>query len=647
MMRSFLYSIAIVVGLGLFLAACNWVEVEKPAPQARAERRSVVLVTIDTLRADHVGAYGAEGVRTPNLDALAAAGTRFDQAIAPTPITLPSHVSLMTGLYPPGHGVRHNGVFALGSGYQTLAESFRASGYRTGAVVGAVVLASQFGLGQGFDHYDDQVAGPGSSVSGYPERDAKEVTDRALAWLQQGTEPFFLWVHYYDPHAAYRAPEPFATEFAESPYDGEIAYVDQQLGRLLAAADARAGGEALVAVTSDHGEGLGEHGEPTHSVLIYDSVLHVPMILRGPGVPKGATVSEVVSLVDVAPTLSLWAGLAPMPRSHGRDLRRHFDGQSAGEAWAYAESLVARLTMGWSPLYAIRDGRTHYIRSPDPELFDVKSDPAQLRNRFSEPEKAATVALAEKRLESLLGESSVDLEGSMTPLDATTRAQIESLGYALPIEGASADSPPTGLDFDPKQGLPWIEKALAAQDARFAGRLDLAEKWALQVAERFPESQRAHDILTHVYLNTRQYASARPHAEALARLAPHSAEHHARVGLIRLRTDDIPGSVAAFERALVIDPGHIGAHLGVMRKVALGGSEAEAEEHARYVLNHSAREIDYDQVGSIWRAGGQHERAAQVWQAGLGRYPDSSRLQKRLETPRGLDKGLESASKPR
>ncbi len=643
-MRSSSLRLVCLAALPVALLACNRVGL---APAARGgEVPSVLLVTIDTLRADHVGAYGAKDVSTPHLDRLAGEGVRFEQAIAPTPITLPSHASLMTGQYPPRHGVRHNGVYVLGTRHPTLAERFAAAGHRTGAVVGAIVLAEHFGLARGFSHYDDRIAGGGSSLSGFPERRASDVTDRALAWLEQGEGPYFLWVHYYDPHAHYAAPEPHASRFADRPYDGEIAYVDAELGRLLEAVERR-DDDTLVAVTSDHGEGLGEHGEKTHSILLYDSVLRVPLLVRGPGVAAGKVIEDVVSLVDVAPTLLGLSGLDPLPDVEGQDLSKRLltgaapDAGGAARGWAYAESLVAHMTMGWSPLQAIRDRTHHYVHSPNPELFVLDADPQQLEDRLGSGSEGGDqdetlepiVSRARARLASVLhaGAGEQDLPGATarTPLDAQTRAQIESLGYALPIPG---DRPGEGAeDFDPKDGLRWIEKAMAAHDAQFAGRLDLAEAWALEVVERFPESRRAHEILTQVYLRTHRYAEARVHAEALARLAPEWAEHHARVGLARLRTDDLPGAVEAFAAALARDPEHVGAHLGMMLELQLGGSDEQALAHARFVLQRSGREIEYEQVGASWQAGGHPERALETWREGLRRHPSSQRLRARLE----------------
>ncbi|MCP5058821.1 MAG: sulfatase-like hydrolase/transferase [bacterium] len=626
--------LASVLGVALASAlatvGCNRIEILPADPPA-----SVLLVTIDTLRADHVGAYGAEDVGTPVLDRLASEGVRFANAIAPTPITLPSHASLLTGLYPPSHGVRHNGVYRLGSEATTLAEHFGAAGYSTGAVVGAVVLAGQFGLAQGFDHYDDHVRGRQSSRSGYPERRAGEVTDRALAWLKDARDPFFLWVHYYDPHASYEPPEDWAKRFPGRPYDGEIAYVDAELGRLLLGARALGHEAPIVAVTSDHGESLGEHGERTHSVLVYDAVLRVPLILSGPGIPSGSVGEGVVSLVDLAPTLAGLAGLPELVDVEGRDLLTEMGSprpRAEAEGWAYAESLVAKLTMGWDGLHTIRTSDYQYIQSSRPELFDLRSDPDELRDLLGVDASSAALSSgqrrwtedAEQRLASL---AEREIDRPMSVLDEATRAQIESLGYALPTPGAGGA---LAEPFSPRDGLDWIKKALAAHEAQLAGRLDLAEALARDVVDRFPQSQRGHDILTNVYLRTRRWEQAMHHAETLARLAPDWADHHARVGLTRMKTGDVPGAVQAFEQALARDPDHLGAHLGAMHALGLGGPLEDAREHASAVVRLAHQDRVFEELGRVWQANGRAFEARSAWETGLERFPTSERLRQRL-----------------
>src|SRR5713101_4816300 len=339
--------------------------------------RTVVLVSIDTLRADHVGAYGDGQAETPALDAIAREGLVFDAAWSPVPLTLPAHASMLSGRYPPRHGVRANGVHRLAGTVPLVAESFVRGGFRSAAVVGGYPLDARFGLGRGFDLYDDRM--PASSAGAhYPERRGAEVADRAIAWLQQqGTDGrVFLFVHFYDPHADYDPPPPYAARFAGRPYDGEIAYVDAQVGRLRSALEAQGRWrDAVVLVVSDHGEGLGEHGEDTHGMLLYEPTLRVPLVVRAPAVRPGRA-PEAVSIVDVAPTLLALSGLPRLSDADGVSLVGTRDPQRA----LYAETLGPLLDHGWSGLRALRRGRWKLVDAASPELFDLAADPGERRD---------------------------------------------------------------------------------------------------------------------------------------------------------------------------------------------------------------------------------------------------------------------------
>ncbi|MGH7288273.1 MAG: sulfatase, partial [Myxococcota bacterium] len=318
----------------------------------------VVLVTLDTVRADRVGCYGAEGAETETLDAIAARGVRFEFAISPAPITLPSHATLLTGLDPPEHGVRHNAQFRLAAGVPTLAEAMRAGGLATAAFVSAFVLDARFGLARGFDIYDDGL-GLGAEahlLTGVESRTGDRTVDAALAWLERAPERFLLWLHLYDPHATYDPPEPFASRFGPRRYEAEIAFADAQLARLLARVSERWGeGGTLVVVTSDHGESLGEHGEPTHTLGIYDATQRVPLLLAGPGLPAGRVVRDALArLSDVAPTVLALAGLPPLEGASGQSLLSLVGGEPATPRVAWLETLATQLDFGWSPLLGVR-----------------------------------------------------------------------------------------------------------------------------------------------------------------------------------------------------------------------------------------------------------------------------------------------------
>ncbi len=432
---------------------------------AAAPTERIVLITIDTLRADRVGAYGATRAHTPHLDAIGAQGVRFDVALSPVPLTLPAHASLMTGLDPPRHGVRHNSIHRLDASLPTLAERLHDAGYATGAVVGSLVLQRRFGLARGFDAYDDRLeAGRVSGGSGYVERPADLVVDAALSWLAGAPDRFFLWVHFYDPHAAYDPPAGFASAFAQRPYEGEIAFVDAEVGRLLAAIRERWGDEGLLVVaTSDHGESLGEHGEATHGYTIYEATQRVPLLLSGPGLPAGRVAPGPASLTDIAPTLLALAGAAPLPDTDGIDLRPSLEATALRDRSIYMETVATRLDFGWSPLLGLRSGRFKYVRAPRPELYDLSSDPDETRNRArEEPDVTA-------RLDAALGRrlAARPREATGVRLSPEDRARLRRLGYVVPEASASAEELIRVGGADPKD-----EIGLLAELVRARGDLD-------------------------------------------------------------------------------------------------------------------------------------------------------------------------------
>jgi arylsulfatase A-like enzyme len=426
-------------------------------------------VTIDTLRADRVGAYGAERAATRNLDRLAAAGVRFDAAVSPAPLTLPAHASLMTALDPPAHGVRHNGVFRLPAAIPTLAERLREAGHATGAVVGSQVLDRRYGLERGFDRYDDQLTDRVTGGAGWPERRADRVVDAALAMADQLGPRFFLWVHFYDPHMTYDPPAGFASAFSSRPYDGEVAFVDAQLGRLLEGLRARWGEAGLLAVvTSDHGESFGEHGDQTHSYFVYETTQHIPLLFAGAGLPAGRAVAAPVGLVDVAPTLIALAGARPLPETAGRDLSPLLRGGEAGApASAYFETVAPQLDFGWSPLLGLRAGSHKYIRAPRPELYDLASDPGEQRSLAAErPELVAELdAALEARLRASPAHTASPL--ALTP---AAREALASLGYLPSPPGANTGELGKVGGEDPKDRLGVIAEVELANMAMAQGR---------------------------------------------------------------------------------------------------------------------------------------------------------------------------------
>jgi choline-sulfatase len=420
-----------VGALAIIVAVAALFVSRRSPPVALADPPDVLLITIDTLRADRIGAYGYAGASTPVLDALAARGARFAEAIAPTPLTLPSHASILTATTPLKHGARDNVGFVVGPALPTLAEQFHASGYATGAFISGFPLHRRFGLMRGFDHYDDRLTRGGDSARPAPvERRADETVAAATAWLGQppgqAPRPLFLWVHVFDPHAPYDAPAPYGARFSRQPYDGEVAFVDAQIGALLNRLDqARPGRQTLIAVTADHGEGFGEHGEPTHGLFVYDSTVRVPLVFAGPGVPAARVVDPMVRLIDVAPTLLDLSGVAPLANAEGISLRPLLTGHETRPApAAYVESLFGWLCCGWAPLHAWRDDAWKFIDAPRAELYDTSTDPGEVQNLAAS--RGADVARLRRDLEAALsGEAKV----AQGPSPSDARDRLRSLGY--------------------------------------------------------------------------------------------------------------------------------------------------------------------------------------------------------------------------
>jgi arylsulfatase A-like enzyme/Tfp pilus assembly protein PilF len=540
----------------------------------------VVLVTIDTLRADHVGSYGAARAHTPHLDTVAAEGVRFEVAVSPAPLTLPSHASLMTALDPPDHGVRHNAIHRLGDGIPTLAEHLRAASYATAAFVGSLVLDGRFGLTRGFDVYDDAMAGRVSAKVGFAERPADRVVDAALAWLDGAPDRFFLWVHFYDPHATYKPPPGFASAFASRPYAGEIAFTDAHLGRLVGELRERwPEGGTLLVVTSDHGESLGEHGEASHSYSIYDATQLVPLLMSGPGVPRGRAVASPVRLVDVAPTLLALAGADPLPDVAGRDLRPLIDGSEAGERVAYLETLATRLDYGWSPLLGLRTARFKYIRAPRPELYDLRGDPAERRDLAAA--KPEVVARLDRLLSQRLGAAAAPRADARLAvgLGEADRARLRSLGYVAPARAAAAAPSDAVGGPDPKDEIGVLQVLREAQKDTDAGRLGAALERLAGVENG---GTAAPAMRAAIAVATGDYALAERDARSVLGRQPDRPDILIILGRALAGQGRLAEARAAFEAAALLDPGSSTAHTYLGRVYeGLDRPDAAADAYAR------------------------------------------------------------------
>jgi arylsulfatase A-like enzyme/Flp pilus assembly protein TadD len=551
-----------------------------------------VLVTIDTLRADHVGCYGADWASTPTLDALASRGLRFSTAISPAPLTLPSHATLLTALDPPEHGVRANGAFRLEEGVPTLAERFGDAGFSTAAFVSAFVLDRRFGLARGFAHYDDTL-GVQSEDIGVASRPAGESVDRALAWLASAPERFFLWLHLYDPHAPYEPPEPYRTRQLGRPYDGEIAYADAELGRLLAALDARfPDGRTLLAVTADHGESLGEHGEPTHAFSVYDATQRVPLILAGPGVPRGALDERLVRLADLAPTLLALAGLPPLAGGTGASLLPAPAGPNEPEAEprvAWVETLATQLDLGWSPLLGVRTREHKYVRAPIPELYELASDPGETRNLAAERKDVVA------RLDALV-EARAAAQKAVPNLgvDAETARRLESLGYLSASEPAPGAAPLGQVGGpDPKQRMQDLEVLREVLT-------ELKQRRGREALERFaalgPLGFELELLRGEAALLANDLDAARASVQRARQQGPQRASALVLAGRVEEAAGRLDEAEASFREALRQDPEAGAARVGLGRVAEARGDPSAARDQYE-----QARQLRRIEAEALWR----------------------------------------------
>ena len=485
-------ALLLLAGAGA-VAAWFWLRGAPPLIERTAEQ-NVLLVTIDTLRADALGSYGGPAA-TPNLDRLAAAGVRFEFAHAHAVATLPSHASILTGLYPFEHGIHDNAGYRLPEESLTLAAMLRAEGFATGAFVGAFPLDSRFGLDNGFDVYDDRFGyAEGPSDLTIAERPAEAVVEAARTWVESQSGRWFAWVHLFDPHALYSPPPPFDARYAASPYHGEVAYTDHALGPLLDIAGAADARPTLVVVTADHGEALGEHGERTHGLFAYEATLRVPLVVaqigRGLAVPDERAVSaEPVRHVDIVPSVLDALSLPASPALPGRSLLDPAPAEI--EPLSYFEALSASLDRGWAPLRGVLAGRDKYIDLPLPELYDLRADPVESSNLVAG--RAGRV----RELEALLA----DLPAS-DPLErriAETAAVVErlrSVGY----EGGSAPARDIHTQDDDPKRLAHLDDAIhRGVDLYQRGRpREAIEVYREIIAER-PDLELAHRRLAHLH----------------------------------------------------------------------------------------------------------------------------------------------------
>jgi arylsulfatase A-like enzyme/Tfp pilus assembly protein PilF len=474
-------------------------------PQRPASRPNLLLVTVDTLRADRVGFYSDRHVRTPNIDGLAARGAVFMRAFSHCTTTLPAHADILLGATPLYHGVHDNANFVVGEEFLTLAEHLKGSGYATGAFIGGFPLESRFGLDQGFDTYDDRLDRIGPTPGDSWTRRAEAVVSSALAWLDGRKSPWFLWVHLWDPHEPYAPPEPYKTRFADRPYDGEVAYVDAMLGTLFGYLERTGlGRSSIVVLTGDHGESLGEHGEATHGFLAYNATLWIPLVIAHPGLSH-RVIDAPVSHTDIFPTVCQLLGVGNPGRLRGVSLVGAMKGEPAESRPIYFESLTPFYSMDWAPIAGYIDGEEKFIDSPIPEVYDLGEDPAEIVNRAGSvdlaPKKSKLAGLVES-----LGSALADT--TARPSDRETIERLRSLGYAAASPGGGSGRTAFGPEDDAKALMPFYNRSLAALTLFEAGKKREAIEEARAVIAARKNISTAYLNLAHFFKEEGRLAEA-------------------------------------------------------------------------------------------------------------------------------------------
>jgi arylsulfatase A-like enzyme/Tfp pilus assembly protein PilF len=559
----------------------------------------VLLITLDTTRADRLGCYGYSAAQTPALDSLAARGVLCERAFTVAPITLPSHTTMFTGLYPAESGVVTNGRGRLADGIPTLAEVLERQGYDTGAFVASFVLNHKFGLDRGFRTYDDDFDSEEPAHDAlHRQRHAAAVVDAALAWLgQKRSRPFFCWVHLYDPHAPYLIhTDSFGDKFVDRPYDAEIAYVDQQVGRLTDFLKFNGlDSQTLVVVVGDHGEGLGEHGERAHGMTLYDDALHVPLIFRQVGrLPARRRIAGNLSLVDLSPTILDLLGMAETRKLTGKSLKSVLAGSALSKGPIYGATDDPFLINGWSPLRCLIDGQWKYIRTTKRELYNLTADPHERQNLLeSDPATARIMESQLAEFESRLAmRKAVDVQ-----LSPKERQALKSLGY-LGASKTIAQGDKIADRADVKDMLPFANAMEDAVHLTQTGSVQKGIEHLREIVRNVPDYRNAALYLAGALLEASELDEAEKILRALLIARPDSSDGHCGLGAVLMQRGLITDAMAEFRTTIEIDPDNVQAHYNLAQLFLRAGQPDSAMDRLNTVL-----EIDSQHSAARrWRA---------------------------------------------
>ncbi|MCX7974802.1 MAG: sulfatase-like hydrolase/transferase [Candidatus Aminicenantes bacterium] len=621
-------------------------------------KANLLLVSIDTIRPDRISCYETRYLRTPNIERLAIRGLIFDRAFAHTPLTLPSHVNMLTGLTPPFHGVHDNARFRLKDDILTLAEYLKIQGYTTGAFIGAFPLDSRFGLNQGFDVYDDHYSTKARQEFFYIERPAESVINASLDWLKNQRNPWFAFIHLWDPHQPYNPPEPFKSQFSQDLYSGEVAYVDNQIGRLISyLEEQRLLEQTIIIITGDHGESLGEHGESTHGYFAYNSTLWVPLIIIGPSIKPGR-ISDYVFHIDLFPTISELINGSKLKNCQGISLLPLIKGKKLPKRQVYFESLYAYYNRGWAPLKGFFEPPFKFLDCPLPEFYDLKNDFNEKNNLV------AQIKLNEYRrqLEQLEKKLTNPLKKERPLIEPETLEKLRSLGYVA--QPAAVAKKSFGPEDDLKTLLPLQEKFTRAMGGYHRGQVqeaitalreiiaerknfDLAYSYLSTIYKREGRIGEAIKILRQGLANNPQsysiissfgilLAEAGLHDEAISVLQigvslwDYDPEMWNYLGMAYWGKGDYDNALKAYERALDLDPNYpiVFNNLGSLYLARfLKNNNIEdinrAIDYFQKALSLDAELVSaYNGLGGAYKKIGQIKEALDCWQKAIELNPN-------------------------
>jgi arylsulfatase A-like enzyme/tetratricopeptide (TPR) repeat protein len=525
----------------LFLSVFLFVGCSKK-DQAQIPKRNVLLITLDTTRADRLGCYGYASAQTPNLDSLARSGVHFNSAITHVPLTRPSHASILTGTLPYHHGIWNNGPFRLEPKSVTLAESFKGAGYKTGAVISSNVLFHSFGFAQGFDFFDDSLQ---DTPGGESEKVASDVVTIANRWIANEIQPpFFLWLHFYDPHFPFTPPEPFRSRFANSLYDGEIAYMDDAIGKIINKLNTLGWMKnTLIVVVGDHGEGLGEHQEPSHGYLIYDSTMRVPLIMSGPGVPQNKTIDSQVSVSDLDPTILEACAIKNESKVDGKSFWKYFQSGTIPPSPSLLENRTLHYQFGWATLSGIRFKDWKWIHASTPELYDLKTDPHEKNNlALKEKKRADEMNNIWNRIRP---KDTVSVEAP--DLSPEEIEKLESLGYIATGPGGGGGSVEEGPD--PKLYVDLLAPIEQLIHARADKKEDLIEPLTEKILAKDSKNWYALRVKAELLLKKKRFEEARELLLSLVNVSEIHPENYANLAMACEATGRLDEAILWYKKA--------------------------------------------------------------------------------------------------